>query len=161
MSRVCSICVHSERDAIDRDLLAGVPNRRIAAQRAVSEQAIRRHRKAHHLPARVSLPAGLKARTGPANQPFRDRNLAREAARAGGLTKARKWRAKKGVAPPPFAGTILDAMDAAEMVGPSFDRWRTFWRAVSRCRWTTGTGRRCASMPLVTRRLGRSMRRGW
>jgi hypothetical protein len=32
--------------------------------------------------------------------------------------------------PPPFDGTILDAMDLASMTGPSWEPWRTFWRAV-------------------------------
>lgn len=32
--------------------------------------------------------------------------------------------------PPPFQGTILDAMDLAGMTGLSWDPWRTFWRAV-------------------------------
>lgn len=56
MARSCSICCHPQRGAIDRDLLAGVPNRRIAAQRAVSEQAVRRHR-ATHLPEHLSRAA--------------------------------------------------------------------------------------------------------
>jgi hypothetical protein len=30
----------------------------------------------------------------------------------------------------PYTGTMLDAMDVAGMVGPSFDAWRTVWRAV-------------------------------
>jgi hypothetical protein len=152
MPRPCSICSRpsAERDAINRDLVAGVPNRRIATQRGVSEAAVRRHRKAH-LPARVSLPAGsLKAedRKGPAS-PFLDRRFARAAARAGGLAKARKWRAKKGVAPPPFAGTLLDMMDVAGLTGPSWEAWRSFWRAVyalpmddtDRERFTRHTGR--------------------
>lgn len=39
-------------------------------------------------------------------------------------------RLKAGHPPPPFAGTILDAMDAAGLTGPTWDAWRTFWRAV-------------------------------
>jgi hypothetical protein len=30
----------------------------------------------------------------------------------------------------PFAGTILDALDAAGMVGETWDPWRTFWKAI-------------------------------
>lgn len=30
----------------------------------------------------------------------------------------------------PFAGTILDAMDAAALTGPSWDAWRVFWAVV-------------------------------
>lgn len=32
--------------------------------------------------------------------------------------------------PPPFQGTILDAMDLAGMTGPSFAAWRAVWRTV-------------------------------
>jgi hypothetical protein len=47
MPRTCTICCHPERDAIDCALVSGEPFRRVAAQHAVTEQAIRRHRKAH------------------------------------------------------------------------------------------------------------------
>jgi len=61
--------------------------------------------------------------------PFRSKAEARAAARKGGLARAAKRRAKS--APPaPFGGTILDAMDAAELTGPTWCAWRTFWRAV-------------------------------
>lgn len=50
MPRACSICSHAEREAIDRALTESTPNRRIAAQFGVTEQALRRH-KAGHLPA--------------------------------------------------------------------------------------------------------------
>lgn len=50
MPQVCSICVHSDRQKIDRALVAGEPNRRIASQCDVSEIALRRH-KVSHLPA--------------------------------------------------------------------------------------------------------------
>lgn len=53
MPRTCTICGHPERDAIDAALVAGQPFRRVAAQYAVTEQAIRRHRKAH-LPAALA-----------------------------------------------------------------------------------------------------------
>jgi transposase len=45
MSRKCSICIHKKRAAIDDLLASGLSNRRIAAQYAVSENAIRRHQK--------------------------------------------------------------------------------------------------------------------
>src|SRR6476646_10333144 len=47
MSSVCTICTCLHRDAIDRLLVMGSPNRRIAAQYGVTEQALRRHRAAH------------------------------------------------------------------------------------------------------------------
>ena len=40
MPRSCTICVHEEREAIDRELIRGRPIRRIAAQCAVTEQAL-------------------------------------------------------------------------------------------------------------------------
>jgi hypothetical protein len=49
MSRVCTICSHEQSDAIDRALVLGLPNRRIAAQHGTTEQAVRRH-KDKHLP---------------------------------------------------------------------------------------------------------------
>ena len=53
MPRPCSVCAHPERDAIDKALVANAANRRIAAQYAVSEQAIRRHRESH-LPQKLT-----------------------------------------------------------------------------------------------------------
>lgn len=53
MPRTCTVCSHPEREAIDRALLSGEANRRIAAHHAVSEQAVRRH-KADHLPAALA-----------------------------------------------------------------------------------------------------------
>ena len=52
MPQTCSICLHSERDAIDAELLSGTANRRIATQYSLSEAAVRRHRKSH-LPAEL------------------------------------------------------------------------------------------------------------
>lgn len=38
---------------------------------------------------------------------------------------------RAATAPPsPFSGSMLDMMDAAGLVGPTWDAWRTFWRAV-------------------------------
>ena len=56
MPMACSICTHPHRDVIDTDLASGVPNRRIAARYAVTEQALRRH-KANHLPAALAKAA--------------------------------------------------------------------------------------------------------
>lgn len=49
-----------------------------------------------------------------------------EAARKGGAVTAAQRRAERG----PYTGSILDVMDAAGLVGPSWEPWRTFWRAV-------------------------------
>lgn len=49
--------------------------------------------------------------------------------RKGGQAKAAKCRAAR-LPPAPFAGTILDLMDAAGLTGPSWAAWRTFWRVV-------------------------------
>jgi hypothetical protein len=53
MSRVCSICSHASRSAIDLAITNGLPNRRIAAQHTVTEQAVRRHA-ADHLPVAMT-----------------------------------------------------------------------------------------------------------
>lgn len=43
MARTCTICAHPDREAIDKALLEGkLSNRRIAAQCAVTENALRR-----------------------------------------------------------------------------------------------------------------------
>jgi len=52
--RICSVCTHTDRAAIDKTIvLAQLPYRRIATQYAVSEQAIRRHR-IDHLPSKLA-----------------------------------------------------------------------------------------------------------
>jgi hypothetical protein len=53
MPRVCTICSHPKRPAIDAALVSGTPNRSIAAQYHLTEQAVRRH-KADHLPAALA-----------------------------------------------------------------------------------------------------------
>ncbi len=54
MPRVCSVCTHTERAAIDTALALGqLPARRVASLYAVSEQALRRHR-ATHLPRKLA-----------------------------------------------------------------------------------------------------------
>lgn len=58
-----------------------------------------------------------------------DRKRARELGRLGGHAKAAKARARKA-APAPFAGTMLDAMSTAGLVGPSWAAWRAFWATV-------------------------------
>src|SRR4051812_2280110 len=65
MPQPCTICRHPERGAIDAALVAGTPNRRIAAQYAtarapVTEQALRRHR-ASHVAATLAAAAAEQA----------------------------------------------------------------------------------------------------
>lgn len=52
MPRVCTVCTHPQGAAINRALVGGEPNRRIATQYAVSEAALRRHHP--HIPTSVS-----------------------------------------------------------------------------------------------------------
>lgn len=47
MPQPCTICTHAQRAAIDRALVSGAPNRRVAEEYGVTEQAIRRHRDRH------------------------------------------------------------------------------------------------------------------
>jgi hypothetical protein len=44
MPRICTICSHPERMAIERTMVSGVSYRRIATQYRVSDSACRRHR---------------------------------------------------------------------------------------------------------------------
>jgi hypothetical protein len=54
MTRLCTICVHPQHNAINRALVRGeASNRRIAAQFRLTEQAVRRHT-ASHLPRRLT-----------------------------------------------------------------------------------------------------------
>src|SRR5687768_3008700 len=50
MPRVCTVCTHPDRRAIDVALARGEPNRRIATQLHLTEASVRRHAAAH-LPA--------------------------------------------------------------------------------------------------------------
>jgi hypothetical protein len=51
MARTCTVCVHAERAAIDRALVAGEPARAVAARYGtVGRMSLQRHRK-DHLPA--------------------------------------------------------------------------------------------------------------
>lgn len=53
MPRVCTICAHAERAAIDKALIDGRAFRHIAAQFGTSTTALQRH-KADHLPASLT-----------------------------------------------------------------------------------------------------------
>ncbi len=53
MPRTCTVCVHPEREAIDRALVAGEPFRGIARTYRVSDDAVARHRESH-LPERLA-----------------------------------------------------------------------------------------------------------
>jgi hypothetical protein len=52
MPQRCSICLHPDRDAIDRDLLAQRPYRHIAAHYGTSTGALQRHK--DHLPVALT-----------------------------------------------------------------------------------------------------------
>jgi hypothetical protein len=150
MPRPCSICTHPNRETIDAEIRAGTPNRRTASKCDVSEAAVRRHRKhlaAAHAPAEPSAPgtsdesAAKTGRSRPSKgarrpPPFADRRFAREAAKKGGRARAEQLKAEKAArkvaleGPEPFGGTILDAMDAANLTGETWEAWRSFMRAV-------------------------------
>jgi hypothetical protein len=53
MSRVCTVCAHAEREAIDKLLVAGEGLRDIAGRYGLSKSALERH-KANHLPASLA-----------------------------------------------------------------------------------------------------------
>jgi hypothetical protein len=54
MPRVCTVCSHTERDAIEDAFIAGMPKRRIATRYGVGEKAVRHHIR-EHLPALLAL----------------------------------------------------------------------------------------------------------
>jgi hypothetical protein len=56
MPRVCTVCTHAERDAIDRALVEGPPKQQIAAAHGLSETPVRWHAK-KHLPGVLLLAA--------------------------------------------------------------------------------------------------------
>lgn len=60
---------------------------------------------------------------------FDDRIRAREAGRKGALSFHAKRRALREPVQP-FAGSILEMMDAASLTGASWEPWRSFWRAI-------------------------------
>lgn len=47
MPRTCTICNHSRRDEIDQLLVSGVTFRTISRKYAISEDALKRHKKSH------------------------------------------------------------------------------------------------------------------
>jgi len=53
MPRVCTICSHADRAALDTALVSGEPFRHIAARFATSTTALQRH-KAEHIPPHVA-----------------------------------------------------------------------------------------------------------
>ena len=54
MPRACTICTHPGLEAINRALVEGTPNRRIASHYDVTERAVRNH-KANHLPTKLIM----------------------------------------------------------------------------------------------------------
>lgn len=54
--RKCAVCAHPERDAIDRDLIAGKMSRQIALNRGISVSSLYRHKR-NHLPADLARAA--------------------------------------------------------------------------------------------------------
>jgi hypothetical protein len=59
VSRVCTVCAHASLHAINKGLVGGTPNRRIATQYGLSEAAVRRHA-AEHLPVALVAAAGAE-----------------------------------------------------------------------------------------------------
>jgi len=53
MPRVCTVCAHAEREAIDKLLIAGEGLRDIAGRYGLSKSSLERH-KANHLPAHLA-----------------------------------------------------------------------------------------------------------
>lgn len=51
MPRVCSICTHPNRDALDREIVSGQPMGGIARRHAVGPDALQRHKVNHLSPA--------------------------------------------------------------------------------------------------------------
>lgn len=60
MSRQCSVCIHPDRDAIDKALVAGEPYRDIAGRYGLSRSAVERH-KNNHIPAMLAKAVEVKA----------------------------------------------------------------------------------------------------
>jgi len=52
--RACTVCTHPGLEAINRALVEGTPNRRIASHYDVTERAVRNH-KANHLPTKLVM----------------------------------------------------------------------------------------------------------
>lgn len=60
MPRICTICNHTARGAIDKAIVSQAPNRQIASLHGVSEAAIRRHARSH-LPKTLVKAAQVEA----------------------------------------------------------------------------------------------------
>lgn len=88
MPRTCTICGHPQRHPIEKAIVGGTPNRRIATQYGLSEAAVRRHA-AEHLPVALvqaqgaeqvrqalDVVAQLKAINGAARRVLRDAQTA-------------------------------------------------------------------------------------
>jgi hypothetical protein len=88
MPQPCTICTHTSRPEIDRLIVSGEPNQRVATKFGVTESAIRRHR-ASHLPQALA-----KAQAAKGGRPCGIQNKAHSAAT--GRTA--------GVLPPALAG---------------------------------------------------------
>ncbi len=59
MSRVCTVCTHPERQAVDKALVAGGTLRDIAGRYGLSKSAVERHA-AEHLPAALVAAVGAE-----------------------------------------------------------------------------------------------------
>jgi hypothetical protein len=69
MPRVCSICTHPDRRAIETALGSGIPLRTIASQRSVSKTALLRHRDSHRCSPQVQAKQPGSPSTPPAAAP--------------------------------------------------------------------------------------------
>lgn len=59
MARTCTICSHSEREQIDREIIAGLPYRDISGRFALSKSAVERHA-GDHIPQLISRARELR-----------------------------------------------------------------------------------------------------
>jgi hypothetical protein len=62
MPRICTICTHPDRIAIDKAVVSQAPNRQIASLHGVSESAVRRHARSH-LPKTLVVATQVEAVT--------------------------------------------------------------------------------------------------
>jgi hypothetical protein len=62
IAQLCSICSHPRRQDIEKAIVAGESNRRVASQFDLSEAAVRRHKKGGHLPGKLVKAAAAKER---------------------------------------------------------------------------------------------------
>lgn len=81
MARICTICVHRQRQHIEAAIAAGASNRRIATQFSMSEGAVRRHTAQHMKPAVQAAQEAQQQQTGSIvlNRLARDEGLVDEA----------------------------------------------------------------------------------